>query len=439
MDEPARDALVQVYRAALAGADPYASVRDNMTVGAGEVIIGGYTYPLADIRDIYIVSAGKAAAGMARAAADTLGSLLTGGMSVSPYGLGERRGRLDVIEASHPVPDISGVDAARKAMSIAASAREEDLVLCLLSGGASALLTLPAPGLTLEDKQETTRLLLLAGADIAEVNAVRKHLSSIKGGGLAQAAYPAWVSGLMISDVPGDDPGVIASGPASPDTSTYGQAVDILRMRGVYPRAPVNVRTHLESGAAGLIPETPKPGDPVFVKARTTVVASNRTALANAAEVAGYLGYEVELIDEPLSGEARLMGARVAVAAVARADAAHEKPVCLLYGGETTVTVNGSGKGGRNQEAAVAFSATVKGRPGINALFAGTDGIDGPTDAAGGFADGAAAGKGASLGLDPMACLAGNDSYRFLEKTGYIFRPGPTGTNVMDIGIVLIG
>lgn len=442
MEPDRKEALSQIYRAAVAGADPYTSVRDNLTIGAGELIVGGISYPLPDINDIYIIAAGKASVGMARAAVDSLGELLTAGVVSAPDGQEvppELLLKLNVYLAAHPVPDSHGVEAARMAMSIAGRAREDDLVLCLLSGGASAMMPLPAPGLTLSDKQAATALLLASGADIMELNVVRKHLSDIKGGRLAAAVHPAWLSTLAISDVPGDDPGVIASGPCSPDESTYRQAVDILLMRGVFQRMPDRVREHLQAGAAGMLAETPKPGDPVFGKGRTTVVASNATALANAAEVAGYLGYTPVIVPEPLSGEARVAGTAAAKTALTYHLRKADKPVCLLLGGETTVTVTGGGRGGRNQETALTFASGVEGSQGVYALFAGTDGIDGPTDAAGAFADGETARSARAAGLYPEKVLAENDSYNYFDTIDGLFMPGPTGTNVMDVGIVLVG
>lgn len=440
MDRDKKDALEQIYRAAIAGADPYASVSHNITIGAGELVAGGFAYPLTDINDIYIISIGKAAAGMARAACDALGRLVTGGVVAVPHGTAVQPiGGLEVILSSHPIPDQASVDAARRALSIAHNAREDDLLLCLISGGASALAALPAVGITLEDKQETTRVLLSCGADVAELNTVRKHISGFKGGWLADAAFPAYVSGLIMSDVVGDDPGVVASGPVSPDESTYGHAVDILRMHGVYHRIPPKVIEHLEYGARGMLQETPKPGAPVFDRTRTTVVASNRAALANAADVAGYLGYEAEVIPEPLTGGAVEAAGMMAVAARERLQRRGDRPVCLLFGGETTVDVRGGGTGGRNQETALAFALAVDGVDGVCALFAGTDGVDGMTGAAGGFVDGGTAGDARGKGLNPDAHLDENDSNGLLESVGSLFSPGPTGTNVMDVGIILIG
>lgn len=438
MDSEAKNTLIQLYTAAVAAADPYISVRKNLSVGPGVLHAAGAEYPLADLENIYVIAAGKAAYKMAAAAEEALGGLVTGGIAVTKDGHGGPLDRIRLVEASHPVPDERGEAAAKRVMELALAAGENDLVLCLLSGGASALLPLAAKGLTLSDKQETTRLLLSSGADIGEVNAVRKHLSAIKGGLLARAAAPAWLVSLIVSDVIGDDTGVIASGPAAPDGTTYLQAADILRMRGVWGLLPGAVRERLEAGMAGGLRETPKPDDPVFGKVRNFVVASNRAAIDKAAELASYMGYNTRVLDYSLSGEARDAARRVYAELASYKRDTGVLPACLLTGGETTVTVTGGGLGGRNQEMALAFALHAEREPGLAALFAGTDGNDGPTDAAGAFVDGGTAARAREAGLDPASFLEDNDSYTFFDRTGGLFRPGPTGTNVMDIGIILV-
>ncbi len=437
MDEEARNTLIQLYTAAVAAADPYDAVRRNLTLGPGVLTAAGAEYPLADIENIYVIAAGKAAYHMASAAEEVLGGLVTGGIAVTKDGHGGTLERIELAEASHPVPDVRGEVAANRALELARAAGENDLVLCLISGGASALLPLPAKGLSLSDKQETTRLLLSCGSDIGEVNTVRKHLSAIKGGNLARAAAPAWVVSLIVSDVIGDDPGVIASGPVAPDETTYLQASDILRMRGVWGGLPETVRAHLETGMAGGLMETPKPGDTVFDKVRNFVVASNMAAIDKAAELASYMGYNARVVDYALSGEARDAAKRLCGEVEHYKEQDGRLPACLLSGGETTVTVTGKGQGGRNQEAALAFALCLDGEPGLAALFAGTDGTDGPTEAAGAFVDGGTAARAREAGLDPEAYLEDNDSHGFFGKAGGLFVPGPTGTNVMDIGIIL--
>ncbi|HLB25879.1 MAG TPA: glycerate kinase [Nitrospirota bacterium] len=438
MDRDTKEVLSQIYRAAVAAADPYISVRQNLSIEPGTLSSGGAHYSLPDTNNIYVIGAGKAAYGMAKAVEDVLKGLINEGAVVTKDGHGGPLARIRLYEASHPVPDGRGVLAASRIMDIATGAGEDDLVLCLLSGGASALMALPAEGLALKDKQAVTRLLLASGADIGEINCVRKHLSGIKGGRLAEAAYPARVSTLIISDVIGDDIGTIASGPTAPDETTFYQASDILLMRGVYDRLPRPVADYLEKGRSGLIPETPKPGEETFAMVDNVIIASNRTALGKAKEVAEYLGYSSLIFESPVQGEAREAAARLAREARKYREGGGLLPACLIVGGETTVTIKGGGMGGRNQEMALAFAAELQGYDGIAALFAGTDGTDGPTDAAGAFADGRTVGLAHEAGLIASDLLADNDSYHFFEQTGDLFSPGPTGTNVMDIGIILV-
>jgi len=436
MDKDSKDVLTQIFSAAVAAADPYIAVKNSLTLAPGLLKAGDVRYSLADIHNIYIVGAGKAAYGMARAAEDVLGALVKEGAVVTKDGHGGRLKQVLVYEASHPVPDLRGLEAGDRMLKIAEGAGEGDLVIALLSGGASSLMVQPLPGISLGDKQEATRLMLSSGADIAEVNCVRKHLSAIKGGRLALAAAPARVLALIISDVPGDDLGVIASGPTAPDETTFIQAAEILKMRGVYDRMPEAVRAALSEGGAGLLPETPKPDDKVFEGVHNVIVGSNRASLSKAAEVAGYMGFAVLTLEAPVTGEAKEVAARLSKDVIA----AHETgtPKCLLFGGETTVTVKGAGRGGRNQEMALAFALGVDGARQCSALFAGTDGADGPTDAAGAFVDGETAQRARESGLDPVSFLADNDSNRFFEVLGDLFVTGPTGTNVMDLGIILI-
>jgi len=438
MDSETRQALTQIFSAAVAAVDPYNCVRENLSIGAGVLVAGGISYPLADIENIYVIGAGKAAYGMAAAAEIALGELITGGLVVTKDGHGGPLLRMEVEYASHPVPDARGEAAARRLLEIAQGAGDNDLVICLLSGGASALLPLPAEGITLADKQEVTRLLLACGADIGEVNTVRKHLSAIKGGQLARAAGPASLLSLIISDVVGDELSVIASGPTAPDETTYLQAADILKMRGVYAKVPAAVRERLENGMSGGLMETPGPDDTAFATTRNVIIASNATALGKAAEVAGYMGYAVRVLDSPLTGEAREAATWLHGAAGSYLASAGSLPACILAGGETTVTVTGDGLGGRNQELALAFSLKIENDEHTSALFAGTDGGDGPTDAAGAFVDGETAGLAAKAGIEAADYLAQNDSYHFFERAGGHFKPGPTGTNVMDVAIILV-
>ncbi len=438
MERDIKDALTQIYRSAVAAVDPYSAVKENLVMRPGSLVIGGARYALPDIRNIYVIGAGKAVYGMARAAEEVLGELITDGALVTKDGHGGPLEYIELYEASHPLPDDRGLAAATRILEIASSAGPDDLVVCLLSGGASALMVLPTEGVSLKDKHDVTRLLLSSGADIGEVNCVRKHLSAIKGGRLAEAAFPAMVATLIISDVLGDDIGTIASGPTAPDETTFLQAKEILLMRGVYDPMPEAVKDLLEKGCAGVLQETPKPGSEIFNRVNNLAVAFNMAALKKAEEVAGLLGYNSAILDDSIRGEAREAAARLADEAVRCRTGGVRMPACLIVGGETTVTVKGRGMGGRNQEMALAFALKVQGIPGIYALFAGTDGTDGPTDATGAFADGNTVSRAHKAGLDAMSRLSDNDSYGFFKALDDLFITGPTGTNVMDVGIILI-
>lgn len=322
-------------------------------------------------------------------------------------------------------------------MEIATKAEADDLILCLISGGASALTPAPVAPVTLADKQRTTALLLRSGADIHEMNTVRKHLSDFKGGQLARVAAPATVISLILSDVIGDDLDVIGSGPTVPDPSTFADAVQVLKRRGLLGKVPARVRRRLEEGAA----ETPKPGDPVFRKVRNTIVGSNRLAISAAAERARALGYHVSILSSVIEGETRDVGGVHAAIAKEILATGHpvRRPACVISGGETTVTLRGNGKGGRNQEFVLAAAAAIRDLPGVVILSAGTDGTDGPTDAAGAIATGQTLERATALGMDWRSYLAANDSYRFFDALGDLIKTGPTQTNVMDVRLVLVG
>jgi hydroxypyruvate reductase len=336
------------------------------------------------------------------------------------------------------LPDDGSRAAARDIRALLAGAREADLLIALVSGGGSAMVSAPVDGVSAQEKAEVFRLLLSAGADIASFNAARKHLSAVKGGLLARAAHPAAVWVLLLSDVPGDDPSVIASGPFSPDPTTYADAEAALSRHGVLDAVPAAVRRHLAAGAAGNVPETAKPGDPAFERVTHAIVGSNRTAMEGAAQAAGADGAEVVLLPGFLRGEAR--DCARAFCARLRDAAGYLPPgrtAFLVAGGETTATVRGSGTGGRSQEFALSAAMELAGREGVAVLAAGTDGVDGPTDAAGAFADGTTWARSAALGLTPGDHLENNDSYPFFRAIGDLVVTGPTGTNVADLAIGL--
>jgi glycerate 2-kinase len=436
-----RAAAQAVLREALTAADPERLVRQKLRLRAGVLEAAGIRHRLGKGR-LALVAVGKAAVKMARAAEDVLGDRLSEGLAVSTAAQ-EGLERVKLRIASHPVPDERGLAAAAEVMALARGLGRDDLLLVLLSGGASALLPAPAAGVTLEDKARTTTLLLRAGATIHETNAVRKHLSSLKGGGLARAAAPARVVTLVLSDVVGDDLSTIASGPTVPDPTTYGDAIAVLRRRGVFDAVPAPVRLHLQAGARGDRPETPKPGDASFRRAVTRIVGSNRLSVEAAARAARRQGLRPLVLTTRLEGEAR-EAARVLVAVLRECVESGRPlapPLCLLAGGETTVTVRGEGQGGRNQELAVAAAQVLAGFP-VPAVVASlaTDGVDGASDAAGGIADDTTVSRAAALGMAPAgAFLAASDTRNYLGPLGDLLVTGPTGTNVVDLAILLAG
>lgn len=403
---------------------------------------GGTTYPLGRGR-LALVAAGKAAATMARAAERVLGGLVDDAIAVAPAGPASYLRRTRLMLAGHPVPDARGAQAAEAVLALARGLGRDDLLLVLLSGGASALLPAPVAGVRLEEKADLTGRLMRAGATIQELNTVRKHLSQIKGGGLARAAAPARVACLVLSDVVGDDLSTIASGPTVPDPTTYADAIDVLRRRGVWDEAPAAVRRHLEAGLRGEAPETAKPGHPLFARVATRIIGNNAIAVAAAEREALRQGLRARALTTRLEGEAR-EASRVLVAVLRECVESGRPlapPLCLLAGGETTVTVRGPGRGGRNQEIAVAAVDPLSGFP-AHAVVASiaTDGVDGASDAAGGVVDQETAREAAALGLAPPAAfLAASDSTSFLGPVGGLIVTGPTGTNVVDLTVLLAG
>jgi hydroxypyruvate reductase len=415
-----------IFQAALSAADPAGAVERYLK-----------RRDFSRFQNIYVVGAGKAGASMAQAAERVLGRRIAAGLLNVKYGYTAKLRRIELNECGHPVPDENGVAGAERIAGIAAGAGKDDLVICLISGGASALMPAPAEGITLEEKQATTRLLLASGANIHEINSIRKHISRIKGGQLARLAAPARVESLMLSDVIGDNLDVIGSGPTAPDASTFAGALGILDRYGIRERVPASVRERIEQGAAGAIPETPKPDDPVFARVRNTIVGSNRLALAAAATRARALGYRTLVLSSEIQGEAREIARMHAAIAseIARTGHPMKPPACVITGGETTVTLRGDGLGGRAQEFTLAAAIDIAGLENVVVFCAGTDGSDGPTNAAGAVAD------GQTLGRKPDArrYLDRNDSYHYFEALDDLVITGPTNTNVMDACIVLVG
>lgn len=438
-----------ILLAGLAAADP-----EPLVVGALEGRPGR-----APGGRVILLAGGKAAEAMARGAARVLGDGIGGGVVVGPPdGVDPRLPGVRFFRGGHPLPTAEGVEGARALLDAARSAGPTDRILLLLSGGGSAILTLPAEGVTVDDVRTTTRLLLEAGAPIEELNAVRKHLDLLKGGRLARAvaeAAEAWrangpdgtgrregprLTALVISDVVGDRLDVIASGPVSPDPSTWADAVRVCEDRGVWKALPLTVQRRLLHGVAGEISDTPAADDPAFETVEVEIVGSAATAAEGARKEAGRRGYEVSLLTTELEGEAREAGARLA--AIARRIRASGEPVqppaCVVAAGETTVTVRGEGRGGRNQELALGAAVELDGVDGALVASLGTDGIDGPTDAAGALATGTTARRAHVRGLDPADHLARNDAYPFFNTLDDLLITGPTGTNVMDLQVVLV-
>ncbi len=440
----ARQTVLDIYRAALAAVDPYRAVLDAVRLEHEDLLIGDKTYDLAGYEHIIVSGAGKATARMALAIEEILGERISAGLVIVKEGHKAALRRVEQIEASHPVPGEAGAEGTQRILQMMRAADERTLVICLLSGGASALLVAPAEGVTLQDKQQVTGLLLSAGASIAELNAVRKHLSAVKGGRLAQAAMPAQLITLLLSDVIGDRLDVIASGPTAADASSFSTAWAVLAKYGLQEKIPPRARDHLQRGLAGEEGETVKSGDPCLDLTQNLIVGGIGLALAAAAEKARLYGLPTETVSAELQGEARDAAKFLAHRArdtLAGMRAGERR--CLLCGGETTVTVRGSGKGGRNQELALAFALEIDGTAGATLLSAGTDGTDGPTDAAGAIVDGDTAALARRFDIDAVEYIANNDSYSFFRQLDAAsgernhLVTGPTGTNVMDMQIVL--
>jgi glycerate 2-kinase len=440
-----RENALAIFKAALEAVEPRAAVLNSLSrtdnvlrIVSGKKLIK--RFDLGKIDRIHLVGAGKAAAPMAEAIEEVVGDRLSEGVVVVKTGHGTSLKKITCLEASHPLPDEAGLEAAKKIKTLLEKAQSKDLVFSVISGGGSALLPLPVNGLSLTDKQLVTQMLLGCGASIQEINAVRKHLSLIKGGQLARAAAPAQVINLMLSDVVGDDLDTIASGPFVPDRSAFQDVRAIFAKYDLTKRIPVAVRRYLERGLRGQIPETPKPGDSVFQKVSNLIVGSNYQALLAAASEAMRRGYRPLLLSSYIVGETREVAkVHAALAKEVRASGHPIRPpACLISGGETTVTLKGNGKGGRNQEFALAAAIQLDGMKDVLLFSAGTDGTDGDTDAAGAMSDGNTCTRALQAGMSPSRHLENNDSYPFFARLGDLVITGPTRTNVMDIRLVIV-
>ena len=438
--EKLREHAHLIFQSGLEAVDPVVAVKRVLTRQDNSLTIHNHVYDLSEIRRLFVIGAGKASAAMGKAVESLLDDRITDGRIVVKYGHDVPLNKIQVIEAGHPVPDNNGLEGAKSILTLLETTGPNDLVICLISGGGSALLPLPSKGLSLQDKQETTRVLLSCGATIHEINAVRKHLSDIKGGRLAAATYPTPLVSLILSDVVGDDLDVIASGPSVPDASTYGDCMDIIKKYNIVNKIPPAVSAHVQRGRQGKQPETPKMDDPAFETTRNIIVASNRDAIGAAQNAAQQLGYHTLVLSSMIQGETRDVAMVHAAIAKEVLKTGHpvQPPACILSGGETTVTFLKSGKGGRNQEFALSAALEIHRCGNLVVFSAGTDGNDGPTDAAGAIADATTVERAHALGLDPVTYLINHDAYPFFEQLADLVITGPTRTNVMDLRIMLI-
>ncbi len=438
--DPLRRDAKKIFLHAVHAADPQNILSFQVSLRNDLLRIGTQKYPLSRYRRILVAGTGKASAAMAVNLEKILGARVSGGWINVKYGHGQRLKRIRLQEAGHPLPDEKGLEGAREMVRMLSNLSEKDLVIFLISGGGSALLPYPIGGITLEEKQATTNLLLRCGAAIQEINTLRKHLSLLKGGGLAKIVYPATLVSLILSDVVGDPLDAIASGPTVPDPTTFEDCAKILSRYELWEKIPPSVANHIREGLEGKREETLKEGHPAFKKVYNRIVGNNLLAMKAAKKAAQALGYHTLLLSSLVEGETR---------EVAKVHAAMAKevllsgnpippPACILSGGETTVTLKGKGKGGRNQEFVLAAALEIAGWEEILLLSAGTDGTDGPTDAAGAFSDGKTVSRGKTMGMDPGSFLRENDSNTFFQKLGDLLITGPTGTNVMDLRIVLV-
>jgi glycerate 2-kinase len=434
-----RDAFL-IFRAGLAAASPERAIERAFALEGRSLRINDRAFDLDGLKRILVLGAGKASRRMAVSILDLLGDCITDCVISVPHGQGEVSLKHRFLEASHPLPDDRALSNSKKVIRLAESAGQDDLVLCLFSGGGSSLLVAPPEELTLEDIVRLNAELLASGASIADVNTVRRHVSRVKGGKLARSIHPAPFVTLAISDVPGDDLSCIASGPTVPDRTTYSDALFVLKRHDLYDKMPENARTHLERGTAGLVGENPKEGDSIFSHSSSVVVADNSVCLDAACAEASRIGYQTFRLPHCVSGDTRqasLEHARLAKEILAGRGPV-KPPACVVSGGETTRKIAGTGEGGRNQEFVLGASGELENLP-VVLLSADTDGIDGSTDAAGAICDGRTAGRSRELGMSPASYLLDDNSYEFFSRLDDLLRTGLTGTNVMDIHVMIVG
>lgn len=436
----ARTFTLRSLESALDTVDPKRLMESKLSLKNSMLKANGYSFDLREKKNIYVVGGGKASGLMAEVVEEKLGKYITEGIVNIPHGNPPDTDIIQLHEASHPIPDKKGVEGTRRMLRIAQKAEKDDLLVCLISGGGSSLMPQPRGGITLDDKKKITDALLKCGATINEINTVRKHISDFKGGWLAKKAYPAAVLNLILSDVVGDPLEFIASGPTVPDSTTFTDAVQVLKKYGLWHRTPEAVTKVLSDGEKGLIAETPKASDKTFQRVYTVVVGNNRLASLSTCELLGSSGLNTLLLTSTLEGEARYVG--MVLASIARevsvSDNPVSKPAGIVAGGETTVTVTGKGLGGRNQEIALAAAQKIRDMDGVVVASLSTDGVDGPTDAAGAIVDGKTMSRAENMNMKADQFLAKNDTYHFFSPLDDLIFTGPTGTNVNDISVIVV-
>jgi len=440
-----KDIAKKVFLRAIEAVDPSKRLKETVRIEKDRLSIRvnenlEKVFDVDTFKRIFLIGTGKASASMAQAIEEIFGNRITKGIITTKYGHLLSLKKTEIIEAGHPIPDQKGFDGTKKIQSLLKESGPEDLVIFLLSGGGSALLPLPVDGITLEEKQKVTQLLLDCGADIKEINTIRKHISQIKGGWFAKWAYPSTVIAFILSDVVGDQLDVIASGPAVPDTSTFEEAWEILKKYNLTERIAPSIRRHLSLGKEGKIEETPKPGDVAFEKVHHILIGSNILALLAAEKEASSHGLNTLILSSSIIGETREVARFHSAIAKEVISSGHpvSRPACIISGGETTVTIKGHGLGGRNQEFALAVALDINGIEKVVLLSAGTDGTDGPTDASGAITDHTTISRARAMGLDAKAHLENNDAYPFFKGLGDLVITGPTHTNVMDVRVLMV-
>lgn len=440
LNRKARALALKSLESALNAIDSKQLMKSKLLLKNSLLKVNGCSFDLKKFRNVYVIGGGKASGSMAEALEQILDQYITKGLVNIPHGNKHKTEIIKLREASHPIPDKSGVEGTRRMLKIAEQAKKEDLVICLISGGGSSLMPLPCDGITINDKRELTNMLLKCGATINEINTVRKHISDFKGGWFAKKAYPATVLNLILSDVVGDPLDFIASGPTVPDSTTFSEAIKVLKKHGLWDKAPASIKKVLSSGEKGLIPETPKANDKAFKKVYNVIIGNNTFASLAALEHLRSATLNTLLLTSSLEGEARHVG--VMLASIAREVVTSgnpiPKPAGIITGGETTVTVTGKGLGGRNQEISLAAALRMGVMDGVVVASLSTDGVDGPTNAAGAIVDGKTMSRAEEMDLNPEEFLAENDSYNFFSKLGDLIFTGPTGTNVNDVSVIVV-